>query len=728
MSGTCGRAIALSCAVSCASLVVAAPQLHAQQTQSNEQSTDLPPLSVTTSKKKTGVKKSPAVKAPTYQAQGSEQAVPGVVVDEPSEGEGAVRAAQEASGSITALSRQNIEDRGVTSVQDVGRQSPNVTLTDQGSPRFSVNAIRGIGNTVRDDYFNNSIGVYLDGVPLTTAEYSRRLGDIESIEVLRGPQGTLFGQNTQAGVINMTSRAPTGRFSSEVEGTIGNNGQRSTSAFISGPVIGNAVSGRLFFDYATRDGFTDYADSGKSIDDLESATGSGSLTFRPTERLTATLSGSIEHIDQGAYSYQLFDAYKARVVDITPPNEEVRDARSVSANVSYDFGAMQVRSITGYRSYDVEAEQDLSYNPNVASFGGGRTSSDEDGQQFSQEVRLTGTVGPAFSWVAGAFYQNTDMTYVYDQSGAAVGSFFLDTEYDRREVAGYGEGTLTILRNLDLTAGVRVSREHHETANNYGITGSANYNLVTPKFAVAYHFNPDQQVYASATRGARSGGFNRLSFGDEFDPEYLWSYEAGVKNQLFGRTVTLNAAAFYIDWTNQQIRTQIAPGNVQIDNAGSAHSQGFELEASWRPTTGLELSGFLGISHGEYDEYINRFGVDLAGNTLVNMPELSGGLAAQYRWPLNAYSLMGILRGEYLYTGAHYFDAENRLEQDGYGLVNLRAGVENDDFSVMLFAKNLFDTDYRSYGYRDFESSAFATDIAIAGESRLIGATAKLKF
>ena len=725
---TWGRRIG---ALACTTLTMPAASIGAYA-QEGADPVSLPKLEVTT-------KQSPAKKKkPRAQTAASSQTSPEPQAEiepatETASASDAIRAdAQRTPASISVLTRDEITDAGIGSVQDAGRRIPNVILSDQGSPRFTVNAIRGIGSTVRDDYFNTSLGVYIDGVPATTAEFSRRLGDVESVEVLRGPQGTLFGPNTPAGVVNVTSRAPTDIFAAEVQGTIGNNGQRGTSAFLSGPIAGKALTGRMFFDHVERDGFTDYAYSGKSIDDLEAATGSGSIQFRPNERLTATISGSLEHTDQGAYAYQPFDAYRRRVVDITPPNEEVRDSGALAANVSYDFGAVTLRSISGYRAYDIRSEQDLSYNQMLASLGGGRASSDEDGEQFTQELRLTGRLDPVFNWVAGAFYQNTTFDYAYLFDVPAFGGASLATsDYERRELAAYGEGTLTVARDLDLTAGVRVTQERHEIETGVGFVGEETYTLVTPKFAVAYHLDSDRQIYVSATRGARSGGFNRLSssaLGEEYDPESLWSYEAGFKSEWFARTLTFNAAVFYIDWTDQQIRTQVAPGSVLIDNAGRSYSEGFELEASWRPVQGLELSGFLGLTHGEYEKYVDRFGVDLAGNTLVNTPELTAGLVAQYRWPIANSPFVGLVRGEYLYTGDQYFDAENRLEQAGYGLVNVRAGIETDTFSAVVFAKNLFDQDYRVYGYRDFEGSALASDIAVAGESRLVGVTATWRY
>lgn len=725
---TWGRRIG---ALACTTLTMPAASIGAYA-QEGADPVSLPKLEVTTKQSPAKKKKPPAQTAASSQTSPEPQAEIEPATQAASASDATRADAQRAPASISVLTRDEITDAGIGSVQDAGRRIPNVILSDQGSPRFTVNAIRGIGSTVRDDYFNTSLGVYIDGVPATTAEFSRRLGDVESVEVLRGPQGTLFGPNTPAGVVNITSRAPTDIFAAEVQGTIGNNGQRGTSAFLSGPIAGKALTGRMFFDYVERDGFTDYAYSGKSIDDLEAATGSGSIQFRPNERLTATISGSLEHTDQGAYAYQPFDAYRRRVVDITPPNEEVRDSQALAANVSYDFGAVTLRSISGYRAYDIRSEQDLSYNQMLASFGGGRASSDEDGEQFTQELRLTGRIDPAFNWVAGAFYQNTTFDYAYLFDVPAFGGASLATsDYERRELAAYGEGTLTVARDLDLTAGVRVTQERHEIETGVGFVGEETYTLVTPKFAVAYHLDSDRQIYVSATRGARSGGFNRLSssaLGEEYDPESLWSYEAGFKSEWFARTLTFNAAVFYIDWTDQQIRTQVAPGSVLIDNAGRSYSEGFELEASWRPVQGLELSGFLGLTHGEYEKYVDRFGVDLAGNTLVNTPELTAGLVAQYRWPIANSPFVGLVRGEYLYTGDQYFDAENRLEQAGYGLVNVRAGIETDTFSAVVFAKNLFDQDYRVYGYRDFEGSALASDIAVAGESRLVGVTATWRY
>ena len=634
--------------------------------------------------------------------------------------------AEEVPASLSVFSQGTISDASIDSVQELDRYVPNLHLSSQGSPRFSVNAIRGISNTVRDDYFSSTIGVYLDGIPLTEAEYSRTLGDIERVEVLRGPQGTLYGRNTPAGVINLISRAPTDVVTGEFRGMAGNNGQLGTTAMISGPIAKGVLSGRAFFDYTRRDGFTDYTATGGGIDDQGFLTGSGALRFTPQAGTEFTLSGNVERFDEGAYAFQPFNSFKRRKVDILPPNREDREFEGLTLNGSHELGFATLRSITGYRSYKVLSDQDLGYNPTLAGIGGGRSDAIETGDQFSQEFRLTGeTKGGRMRWIGGAFYQWDEVDYDYLFDVPAFGPPSLSSSnYEREEIAAFGELTHTFFSNLDLTAGIRISNDSQEVTNNRPFSGEDDFTLVTPRFRAAYHFDEDRLGYVMATRGARSGGFNRLSNGDRFDPEYLWSYEAGLKTQWLGQTLTVNAAAFYIDWTDQQIRTFVSPGVTDIVNAGESHSKGIELEVAWRPRPRLLVSGFFGLTDAEYDVFINRNGVDLAGNKLVNTPRTNGGASIQYRFPLRSAPWYGRLRADYSYTGDQFFDAENRLEQPGYGLVNLHAGIEGDSFSVTGFVKNLFDEDYRLYGYRDF----LGFDLAIAGEPRLFGVRLDAKF
>jgi len=580
---------------------------------------------------------------------------------------------QENPSSRTVLNHEALQDAGITNVQELARRTPGVVLSDQGSQRFQVNTIRGIGNTVRQDYFNSVLGVYLDGVPLTTAEYNRRLGDVAQVEILRGPQGTLFGHNAMAGVINLTSRAPTASWQTEASVTAGNRGQRGGDVWFSG-ALSPALTARAFLDYAKRDGYTRYAAAPGSIDGLESFTASGALRYRPDSRMTLTLNASVEHVNQGAYAYHAYDDYRKRRLDIQKPNEEVRDSRNLTALL--DFGLnddVQLKSITAWRDYDVDSEQDLAYNGFIRLFGGGRTHADEDGRQISQEFRLLGQSGQ-IDWLLGGLFlrENTDYRYVFDAPafGPASLSRYAHT---RREVAGFGELTWRVNDALELTAGLRWSRERHRLANHLNVNAQTSYANTAPKFVLAYRFAPEKQVYVSAIRGVRAGGFNRLTNDPAYGSESLWSYETGVKTQWLDRRLTLNAAVFYIDWQNQQISTQIAPGVVRTNNAGKSHSQGIELEAQWQVSPSLDVQAHWGVTQGKYDRFISAAGANLQGNKLVNTPNTTAGLALQYRQTAPFFAgAQAFIRGEYQHVGARYFDVENRLKQNAYGVVNER--------------------------------------------------------
>ncbi|MBO6550120.1 MAG: TonB-dependent receptor [Rhizobiales bacterium] len=631
--------------------------------------------------------------------------------------------AQSKAAPTIVVTRKEIDEAGITTIEEAVKQTPNFNFSNIGSPRITFQTVRGIGNSFSTNYFNQPIGIYVDGVPISGAEFNRSISDAKSVEVIRGPLGALSGHNAIAGSIHITSRTPTTKPEAEVTGKFGDNGQVGGSVYLSGPINEKTLTGRAFFEYTERDGFTDYLSSGDTVDGLQSYFGSGSLLFAPNSKLLATLSASIEKHDEGGYAYQPYNTFKNRVVDFLPPNGDDRDAHSVTSNVRYNWGAIELMSLSSYRHYDMISNQNLDYNPLN---GGGTYFADEEGTQYSQELRLTGKIGNNISWFAGAQYLTEQHKYDYDYNVPAfMFRSLVSSEYDRKELAGYGELTWKSLSGLELTAGLRAVNDRHEFKSNVAGNAKEDFNLLTPNFRVAYRFDQDRVAYISAIRGARAGGFDRITNDNTpYDTEYLWSYEAGLKSQWFNKSLTLNAALFYIDWTDQQVKEQVLAGLVRTTNAAESHSQGLEIDASWRPIAGLELAGFIGITQGEYDKFIDaNTGADYSGNRLAATPKFTGGASLQYRWQLMNLPLKAVARVDYKYTGDQYFDFENRLKQKGYGVVNTRLGVEHEKYSATFYVKNLFDEDYRSFGF--FDGSA---DVAVAAPSRLIGLEVKAKF
>jgi outer membrane receptor protein involved in Fe transport len=628
--------------------------------------------------------------------------------------------------AVTVVPRDTVEQAGVESVRDLAPLLPNTYLSNQGSPRFSINTMRGIGNTIRNDYFNSTIGVYVDGVALPSAEFSRRLVDVESIEVQRGPNGTSQGRFSLGGSIHVRTRQPTDTLAGEIEATYGDNGQAGGGISLSGPLVPGTVYGRGYFDYITRNGFINDA-TGGDIDGLETFSGGASVRFQRDPSFSATLSFDAQQDHVGAYAFLPYDDYRRRSLLIDPENDERRRSRGVTGTLEWDLGPARLTSITAWRSYDVTARQDLAYSPMVAAMGGGRTYSVETGWQFSEELRLSSPREQgAFRWTAGLYYQRDRVDYTYDFDMPAFGGVSRSaSRYDRDEVAGFGEATATLGAGFELTAGLRLSLNRDEMDNNNPFSGTTDAVLATPRVQLAWRADADRMLYASVTRGARSGGFSRLSSDPaEYKPEYLTQYEVGLRSYWLDRKLAVNASLFRIDWDDQQITQLVGTNQTRTTNAGKSHSQGLELEAAVYPMPGLEVSGRLGLIKAEYDEYVNASGADLSGKKMVNTPSTTVGASVQYRTPLGGLPVSFVARGDYHLVGSHYFDPENSLRQDSYSLANLRIGVENERFSAAVFVRNLLDTRYRAYGFTD----SFGYDVAIAGERRLVGANLKLRF
>lgn len=563
-------------------------------------------------------------------------------------------------------------------------------------------------------------------MPLPSAEFSRRLVDVESIEVQRGPSGTAQGRFNLGGTISVRTRQPDNTFRGEVQGTFGDRGQRGTGLSLGGPIVPDAVFGRAYLDYYRRDGSINDA-TGKDIDDLESYNGGGSVRLQRDSSLSVTFAADTQQDHVGAYAFLPFDAFRSRSLGIQPPNDERRRAHGFSGTIDYDMGPARLTSFSAWRSYTVSSRQDLAYSPMAAMFGGGRTFSDEDGWQASQEIRLSSPRGASgLRWTVGAYYQRdrVDYDYIFDMPAFGPASRYV-SRYDREEIAGFGEATVALPLRFELTGGLRVAHDRDRLDNNNPFRDTTDATLVTPRIQLAWRPDAERMLYVSATRGARAGGFSRLAADPApYDPEYLWQYEAGFRSTWFDRRLGLNAALFHIDWTDQQVTQIVGAGQTRTTNAGRSTSQGLEVEAVLYPAEGLEASARLGLIEARYDRYVNASGQDLSGKRLVNTPSATVGASLQYRRPLDPLPFALLLRGDYELVGGHYFDPENRLRQDAFSLLNLRVGLENERVSASLFVRNALDTRYRAYGFTD----SFGHDVAIAGDRRLVGAVLKVKF
>ena len=535
--------------------------------------------------------------------------------------------------------------------------------------------IRGIGTNAVFAGSDPSSAVYLDGV------YLARPGmvladflDLDRIEVLRGPQGTLYGRNSLGGAINLISKAPTDEAEASVRVGVGNQGTFRTEARVSGPIIAGRLMGSGAVLRGVRTGQVrdlEHPDHPLGGEDVIGARGQLRAVFSGRSELQ--IYGDVTHSDPAPVYYSKILAVKPGFDVDTPPGfYDVRASfpatghtfqSGASARLTLDLTpSMRLTSLTAFRKldYDVVVDGDASeLDLDVSGVH-------EIQRQVSQEVTVASR-NPRLTWIAGAFFfDETDREPSFTHLPGPRLDYFLEPDVHAKAGAAFGQASVDIRRGLAISAGLRYTHERKTidnagglytadapvtlVSNSYSYTDAISHDAWTPKFGVELHPRENVMAYASASRGFKSGGFNATSTaaGRGYAPEWAWSYEAGLKTTLREGQTRLNAAVFYTDYTDLQVQTPISTTVLDVSNAASATIQGLELEATTLLRNGVQAGGHLAWLSAKYDQYLAVEPAggrsDVSGHRLNNAPEWSGRgwiewthvLGASYRLSLRS--------------------------------------------------------------------------------------------
>jgi iron complex outermembrane receptor protein len=654
--------------------------------------------------------------------------------------------------SVTTVLREALEDAGIFTVGDAALYAPNTYFTEFTARKLSNPRFRGIGTSPA----NPGITTYVDGVPqLNTNSSSVDFLDVEQVEFVRGPQSALFGRNTLGGLINISSSRPSlTNWTGRVIAPFGDYSAREVRGGASGP-LGRTVAVGVSMGYSQRDGFTTNDLTGNDLDYREATSGKAQLLWTPAADWEARVIVSGERARDGDYALNDLAAERSNPHHTARDFEGHTDRDVVATTVlaRHEGEKIAFSTTTGVVRWRTEDETDLDYSPLPLVT---RLNEEED-VQFTQEVRLASSRKAAvplsdaasLRWQAGAFL----FTQNFDQN--AVNSFapfllspFLGFPVNRTSPAAalddvglglYGQGTVTLDGNLDLTAGARFDYEKKEALLNtfftpaiappIAVDAEASFSNVSPQFALAYRVQPDTMTYVSVGRGFKAGGFNPVSpAGSEaYDEEYTWHLEGGVKTLWGGGRVTTNVAVFYIDWSDLQLNVPNvqSPGEFFIANVGGAHSGGVELELRARPHAGVDLFGTFGYTHARFDAGSTALGVDVSGNRISNTPDYTATLGAQLSRDLRpGVSLYG--RAETVVYGPFKYDEANTVGQDAYALANFRGGVRGKFAFAEAWVRNAFDTHYIPVAFAlPFAPSGFVGE---SGRPRTFGVSAGVAF
>ncbi len=648
--------------------------------------------------------------------------------------------------SLSVVGGEAVEQQYIWNVMDVTAVVPNLNMANPGDGR-NVASLRGITTTS----YNQAVATYVDGVNQFGLDtYIPYLLDVERIEVLRGPQGTLYGRNAMAGVINIITKQPTNQTTGLAEINLGNYGQQRYVAGLRTPI----VEDKLFFGasllYNGLDGFYTNDFDGSHYDKQHAVFGNYYLKYFLNTQWAMTL--NFKHVSNrngGAFALimGLDDAFETPFhLSQNAKTTMVDESRNASLSINHFGSSINFSSQTAfqsnYRYYRNPIDGDFSPMDAVSIVNDyGRDWNNV--KVFTQEFKLSSAPSKnhPMSWTAGTFLFHQDAptkqgTYFGADAGMmgegtpTYATSILTNEAVSQGVAIFGQLRYQFQNGWELQAGLRYDYEH-ATLDARGefqpdggdlmvqqpdTAASTDFHALNPSFSAKYAFHERSHVYGTYTRGFRAGGISQLSSDPgeaslrPFDPEYSDNVEIGSKNMFFDRRLEVNLAAFYTRVHDAQVPTLVLPDAITVtQNTGRMESMGLELEATARVARNLSLWGNAAFTHARYLD-LNTAGeegnVQLKGNRPVFTPDWTGFLGAQYVLPVGALQRQQIRLGIYgKFIGQQYFTVENTLGQEAYSLLNANIGYSFQGYELIVWGQNLADKRYADYAY-DFGFAA----------------------
>ena len=675
--------------------------------------------------------------------------------------------------AISAFDSEMLRGAGIERLEDIGMRTPGLTMGRFNAVQPQI-FIRGIGSTDQSASGDSSVGVFIDGVYLGRAgTVDLDFVDLERVEVLRGPQGTLYGKNVVGGAINLVTQRPTDVFDARFEATAGNFDRRRLRGLVTGPLT-ETLSGKLTASWSERDGYARSATSGNKLSDEDDLTLRGALLFQPREDMDFLLAvdwsrnrlagNNRECLGEQFVFFPWFAPGSPFAASPCSPdpflNEKTvdgfqdRDVWGVSGTLTWETSLGELSSISAFRNGEYDISEDFSGSdaPLVV-----RNATDQI-DQFSQEFRLADqTADGRLTWLVGAYAYRADIERLenndFSGNDAPLGlppGLSFDTFYFQENrttsYALFSQATWALTSVVNLTAGARYTYEKKRSAIRgagfdptasflaapYDVRNTETWNAFTPKLTLDWRPAEALMLYASIADGFKSGGFNgtapdQIGARTPFDQEEARQYELGVKSELFDRRLRANLTGFFIDYEDLQVFQLVDGARLIVDNAADATSRGLEVELLGQVTSGISLFGSYAYLDTEYKDFINEAGIDFSGNRLTRSPRHSYNVGASFRGQL-APQLGIVLRSEYTYRGRVFFDPGNfaLVGDESLGLLDARATLEFQahNVDVSLWGRNLTDEVHVTQaidGRGPFNLSQNAA--GVIGEPRMYGLT-----
>lgn len=617
--------------------------------------------------------------------------------------------------SMSVFNDLALEDKSIESLDDIAQYTPNLMLFNTGQQGLTPPSIRGLSANVLS--FSTPVSLYVDGVPtMNSFGYADALEDIERIEVLRGPQGTLYGKNSEAGVINVITRKPDNEARGKLYTTLGSDGKRLYGINVSGPIAEDTLYLGIAYQHDEKDGSIKNTLTNEYVNFKESDAGKITLRYTPTEDLDISLIASKSQNNNGAHDWIKATSTSHEVRSNLPSSSDP-STTSLALNINYRLNETdKITSITAWREHDDKAIVDADLLPSTIQHIYKDNRYDTLSQEFRYETKIADT-----KVISGVFLDKGDydlftkIITLADPTGANS----KPQDLTQKSLGLFTDVIHPLSDRWTLNTGIRYDVEKKNmNVDASNIHLDEQWSNVSPKLSLQYAIDPTSMSYATVAKGYRSGGFNPFAPTSKqaYDEENLIAYELGYKGMFLNDTLKLNADIYLMKINDMQVEEAPTAGVVYIVNAAKATSKGLEveLEALLTPTLTFFASG--GVNDTSYDDFSDNAG-NYDGNRATYAPKYNFDVGMQYRNASGYYA-----RCDVNGYGKTYFDKANRYAQDAYTLVNTKIGYETKAYDVYLYAHNLFDKEY------DANNAYFNGTTTIVREGREIGVKFAYRF
>jgi len=647
--------------------------------------------------------------------------------------------------SITVINDEILKEKGIEDIPGIISEIPNMRFESQ--PISNVN-FRGLNTSVFTS--NHPVVIYIDGIAYSNmVGFDASLNNVERIEVLRGPQGTLYGKDAIGAVIKVVTREPGNQWRGNIGTEYGSNNDMEGAFNVNGPLIQDKLFLGLNARYQQDDGWITNTYTGDDQANKSENRNLGAfLLYKPTDRFSAKVILSNDYCEEYGFTGAVlpsgadvsqFDRDDAENSSYDKEIYNETESLAQSLNLKYRFDGMTLTSTTTHRDLETESDKDKDYMSDTA-FDGLIVFGDNEIESWSEELRLVSNNTKGVRWVAGVYFDTEDNEKGPYGVQFAFSGFNYEANYEsktRSETqALFGQTMIPFLDSFELTLGARYQRIDKEmeldtywdlvgsssSAPIYALDADETWEVFLPKVALSYRLNNNWTTYASVAQGYTPGGFNSFAMSgsqqdNTFDPQQSTNYEIGVKGEL--NRLRLAAAAFYMDIEDIHIFKYV--NNMYVtDNAGGAHSLGVELELTYLLTDSIELTAAVGIIDAEYDDY-DTGTVVYDGESIENTPSYTARIGAAYFHPNGFYA-----RGDVMTQGdVSYYDDTNAefREVDDYITADVKVGYRFKGYDIYAYCNNLTDEEYIT-SFSTMNSRA----AAVYGDPRTFGVGVRYSF